>query len=275
MLEILKTILLGIVEGITEWLPVSSTGHLIILDEILHLNVSPEFMEMFRVVIQLGAILAVVLVYFQKIWPFRFREARTEGGSVFVREKWILWAKILVSCVPAILIGLPFDDWLDEKLYNPWVVAVMLIVYGVGFICIENAKRKKPHIRRAEEIGWKEAALIGVFQVLALIPGTSRSGATILGGMLIGLSRRAAAEYTFYLGIPVMFGASFLKLVKYGLHYSAAEAGYLLVGVVVSFFVSLLTIRFLMNYIRRHDFKVFGWYRIALGIAVLLFFWLR
>ena len=275
MLEILKTILLGIVEGITEWLPVSSTGHLIILDEILHLNVSPEFMEMFRVVIQLGAILAVVLVYFQKIWPFRFREARTEGGSVFVREKWILWAKILVSCVPAILIGLPFDDWLDEKLYNPWVVAVMLIVYGVGFICIENAKRKKPHIRRAEEIGWKEAALIGVFQVLALIPGTSRSGATILGGMLIGLSRRAAAEYTFYLGIPVMFGASFLKLVKYGLHYSAAEVGYLLVGVVVSFFVSLLTIRFLMNYIRRHDFKVFGWYRIALGIAVLLFFWLR
>ncbi len=275
MIEILKSILLGIVEGITEWLPISSTGHLIILDEILHLSVSEAFMEMFRVVIQLGAILAVVFVYFSRIWPFRFREARAEGGSVFIKERWILWGKIFISCIPAILIGLPLDDWLDEKLYNPWVVAVMLIIYGVGFIVVESRNKRRPRIRRTEEIGWKEALLVGIFQVLALIPGTSRSGATILGGMIIGMSRRAAMEYTFFLGIPVMFGASFLKLVKFGFHYTGMEVLLLLVGTLTAFIVSLLTIRFILNHIRKHDFKVFGYYRIALGILVLLFFALK
>ena len=276
MLEFLKVILLGIVEGITEWLPISSTGHMIILDEIIHLNVSEEFMTMFRVVIQLGAILAVVVLHWNRIWPFRFREAKQNGGTFYKKDRIILWCKILVSCVPAVIFGLLLDDWLDEHLYTYPVVALMLIIYGVLFLVVENRNRgRKASIRKAEAIGYKEALIVGGFQVLSLIPGTSRSGATILGGISIGMSRRAAAEYSFFLGIPVMFGASFLKILKFGFHYTALEAAYLIVGMAVAFVVSIFVIRGIIGYIRRHNFKIFGLYRIVLGIIVLLFFLLR
>ena len=279
---IVKTILLGIIEGITEWLPVSSTGHLILFGRLLQPDMSEAFIEMFNVVIQLGAILAVVVLFFRKLWPFRLPErgAAADGGKGSGRngitaylhmDKVRMWLKIIVSVLPAVVIGLPLDDWLDEHLYAPVPVAVMLILYGILFILIENRNRgRRPRVRRIRDITWKDALLIGCFQCLALIPGTSRSGATILGGILIGLSRTCAAEYTFYLAIPTMLGASVLKLAKFGGNFTAGEAAVLLVGCAAAFFVSLFAVRFLMSYVRRHDFKPFAWYRIALGVLVLV-----
>ena len=277
MLEFLKVLLLGIVEGVTEWLPISSTGHMILLDELIRLNVTEEFMKMFRVVIQLGAIMAVVVLFWHKIWPFHRLNPKAKGvGRYASRKKLALWVRILVSCLPAVIIGLPFDDWIDEHFYNYVVVAVMLIVYGVLFIIVENRnKNQEPLITSLTQIDYTTALLIGAFQVLALIPGTSRSGATILGGILLGMNRKTASEYTFFLAVPVMFGASLLKIVKYGLHFTGLELAYLLFGMAVAFVVSIIVIRFLMNYIRRHDFKVFGWYRIALGALVLAFSLIR
>lgn len=274
IVEWLKVVLLGIVEGITEWLPISSTGHMILVDEFVHLNVSPEFMNMFLVVIQLGAILAVVVLYFTKLWPFRNRK---NAGTALERyvdmDKMILWFKILVACVPAIVVGLPLNDFFEEKLYNYVVVALMLVIYGVLFIVIENYnKHRRPQINSLEDITFKTAFLIGLFQVLSLIPGTSRSGSTIIGGILVGTSRTIAAEFTFFLAIPVMFGASLLKLVKFGFNFTGTEMAILLVGMAVAFVVSVLAIKFLMSYIKKHDFKVFGWYRIVLGVLVLGYF---
>lgn len=273
MLEILKVILFGIVEGITEWLPISSTGHMILLDEFVKLNVSPEFWSMFKYVIQLGAILAVVLLYWKKIWPFQ-NDPQEEGVFRYIkRNKLIMWLKIVVSCIPAIIIGLPFDDIIEEKLSNYVVVALMLILYGILFIVIENYnRRRKAKVRRIDDITWPMAVFVGIFQLLSMIPGTSRSGATIIGGILIGMSRKVAAEYTFFLAIPVMFGVSFIKIIKFGLAFSAFEAVLMIVGMLVAFVVSVVVIKMLMGYIKKHDFKVFGWYRIVLGIVVLLYF---
>lgn len=269
IMEIIKAILFGIVEGITEWLPISSTGHMILLNEFVTLNVSAEFWEMFLVVIQLGAILAVVLLYWNKIFPFHFKEKPVVQKDIFV-----LWFKILVACIPAAVVGLAFDDVFDALFYNPWCVAIALIVFGVAFIVIENHnKNTKPKITQLSQITYKTALIIGVFQLLAAVfPGTSRSGATIVGALLIGVSRTVAAEFTFFLAIPVMLGASLLKLVKFGFNFTGPEAVILLVGMVVAFVVSIVVIRFLMGYIKKHDFKVFGWYRIVLGIAVLAYF---
>ena len=284
ILELLKVVFLGIVEGITEWLPISSTGHLILVEEFVKLNVSKSFWEMFMVVIQLGAILAVVVLYWKDIWPFRNKKPKHENvtkvekaaGTLcrFVKiDKMIMWLKIMVSCLPAILIGLPFDDFIEKKFNNWFVVAVMLIVYGVLFLVVEDYNEKRTvKIHSIADITWKTALLIGIFQVLALIPGTSRSGATIIGGILLGASRTVAAEYTFFLAIPVMFGASLLKIVKFGFDFTSGELTILGVGTVVSFVVSILAIKFLMGYIKKHDFKAFGWYRIVLGIIVMLFF---
>lgn len=284
ILELLKVVFLGIVEGITEWLPISSTGHLILVEEFVKLDVSKEFWEMFMVVIQLGAILAVVVLYWKDIWPFRNKKPKHENvtkvekaaGTLcrFVKiDKMIMWLKIMVSCLPAILIGLPFDDFIEKKFNNWFVVAVMLIVYGVLFLVVEDYNEKRTvKIHSIADITWKTALLIGIFQVLALIPGTSRSGATIIGGILLGASRTVAAEYTFFLAIPVMFGASLLKIVKFGFDFTSWELTILGVGTVVSFVVSILAIKFLMGYIKKHDFKAFGWYRIVLGIIVMLFF---
>ncbi|MCI8598936.1 MAG: undecaprenyl-diphosphate phosphatase [Lachnospiraceae bacterium] len=268
MLEWLKVLLLGIVEGVTEWLPISSTGHMILIEELIHLNVSDEFMEMFRVVIQLGAILAVVVLYFGKLWPFT-----TPSKGWIKKDTWLLWFKVLAAVLPAAIIGLPFDDKLDAMFYNYQTVAVTLIVYGVLFIILENRnKGKNPRVKTFSQLSFSMAFFIGAFQVLALIPGTSRSGATILGAMLLGLSRPLAAEFSFFLGIPVMFGASLLKLVKFGFAFTGTEIAILLVGMVTAFVISILAIRFLMGYIRRNDFKVFGYYRIILGILVLTYF---
>ena len=269
ILEILKAVLFGIVEGITEWLPISSTGHMILLNEFVTLNVSEEFWEMFLVVIQLGAILAVVLLFWNKIFPFRFREKPVVQKDIF-----ILWFKILAACVPAAVVGLAFDDVFDALFYNPWCVAIALIVFGIAFILIENRnKSASPKITTLEDITYRTALLIGVFQLLAAIfPGTSRSGATIVGALLIGVSRTVAAEFTFFLAIPVMLGASLLKLLKFGFSFSGAELTILAVGMIVAFVVSVLVIRFLMGYIKKHDFKVFGWYRFVLGAAVLCYF---
>ena len=265
MLEALKVIILGIVQGITEWLPISSTGHMILVDEIIHLDVSEAYREVFMVVIQLGAILAVMVLYFNKLNPFSPHKSMAQKRGT-IR----LWIKIIIACIPAAVIGLPLDHFMD-KLMNGYVVAAMLILYGVLFIVLENRNvhRHFP-IERVTQISFQTAALIGCFQVLAMIPGTSRSGATIVGALLLGVSRTVAAEYTFFLAIPVMFGASLLKLVKFGLAFSAAETAILLTGMVVAFVVSLIVIRFLMGYIKKHDFKVFGWYRIILGAIVLL-----
>lgn len=269
IIEILKAILFGVVEGITEWLPISSTGHMILLNEFVTLNVSDEFWEMFLVVIQLGAILAVVLLFWNKIFPFRFQEKPVVQKDIFV-----LWFKILVACVPAAVVGLAFDDVLDALFYNPWCVAIALIVFGVAFILIENRnKEAKPKITELSEITYQTALLIGVFQLIAAVfPGTSRSGATIVGALLIGVSRTVAAEFTFFLAIPVMLGASLLKLVKFGFSFTGEELVILVVGMAVAFVVSVAVIRFLMGYIKKHDFKVFGWYRILLGAVVLLYF---
>lgn len=273
-IELLKVIFLGIVEGITEWLPVSSTGHLILVEEFIKLNVSEAFWEMFMVVIQLGAIMAVVVLYFKELWPFQNQKKAKGALERYVKtDKMIMWFKIVVSCIPSIVIGLPFNDFIEAHFNNYLVVSIMLIVYGIFFILIENYNKKRTaSINSVVEIGWKTTFLIGVFQLLAVIPGTSRSGATIIGGILLGTSRTVAAEYTFFLAIPTMFGASLLKLVKFGLNFTGTEAIILIVGTLVSFVVSILAIKFLMGYIKKHDFKVFGWYRIALGIVVLLFF---
>ncbi|MBD5489710.1 MAG: undecaprenyl-diphosphate phosphatase [Lachnospiraceae bacterium] len=269
IIEILKAILFGIVEGITEWLPISSTGHMILLNEFVTLDVSPEFWEMFLVVIQLGAILAVVILFWNKIFPFRFHEK-----PVIQKDIFVLWFKILVACIPAAVIGLAFDDVLDALFYNPWCVSIALIVFGIAFIVIENRNRNmKPKIRELNQITYQTALMIGVFQLLAAVfPGTSRSGATIVGALMIGVSRTVAAEFTFFLAIPVMLGASLLKIVKFGFNFTGEEAVILLVGMAVAFIVSVIVIRFLMGYIKKHDFKVFGWYRIVLGAAVLLYF---
>ena len=268
MLEFLKVILLGIVEGITEWLPISSTGHMILVEQFVKLNVTDEFLEMFRVVIQLGAILAVVVLYFPKLWPFC-----SQRDGWIKKDTWILWFKVLVAALPAAIIGLPFDDLLDKLFYNYQTVAVTLILYGVLFIVVENYnKNRRPRTRKLETLPWSTALLIGVFQVLALIPGTSRSGSTILGAILLGCSRSVAAEFSFFLSIPVMFGASLLKLLKFGLHFTGYEAAILLVGMVTAFIVSILAIKFLMGYIKKNNFKPFGYYRIALGVLVLAYF---
>lgn len=268
MLEILKVIILGIVEGITEWLPISSTGHMILVEEFIQLNVSADFMEMFRVVIQLGAILAVVVLYFPKLWPF----CSPKNGWIR-KDTWALWFKVLAAVLPAAAIGIPFDDVLDEMFYNYQTVAVTLIVYGVLFLLVENYNRgKRPRVTALGDITYPLALGIGVFQVLSLIPGTSRSGATILGAILLGASRSTAAEFSFFLGIPVMFGASLLKIVKFGFAFTAAEISLLVVGMAVAFLVSVLAIKFLMGYIKKNDFKLFGYYRIILGILVLLYF---
>ena len=274
MIEILKSILYGIVEGITEWLPISSTGHMILLEEIMPMNVSKSFWSMFLVVIQLGAILAVVVLYWNKIFPFRKNK---EGKYTSVKSIWILWSKILVATIPAAIIGLALDDWIDAHLYNGFVVAIMLILVGVAFIYIENRnKDMRPSVNSLSALSYKDALIIGLFQVVAaVLPGTSRSGATIVGGLMIGVSRAVAAEFTFFLAIPVMFGASLLKLVKFGLAFSVLEFFILVIGMVVAFFVSIFVIRFLMSYIKKHDFKVFGWYRIVLGAFVLIFFSFR
>lgn len=269
IIEIIKAVLFGIVEGITEWLPISSTGHMILLNEFVTLDVSEEFWEMFLVVIQLGAILAVVILFWNKIFPFRFREKQVIQKDIFV-----LWFKILVACIPAAVIGLAFDDVFDALFYNPWCVAVALIVFGIAFIIIENRnKNSAPKITELGQITYQTALMIGIFQLLAAVfPGTSRSGATIVGALLIGVSRTVAAEFTFFLAIPVMLGASLLKVVKFGFAFTGAEIVILLVGMAVAFLVSVVVIRFLMGYIKKHDFKVFGWYRIVLGGAVLLYF---
>lgn len=268
MLEFLKVILLGIVEGITEWLPISSTGHMILVEEFIHLNVTEEFMEMFRVVIQLGAILAVVVLYFPKLWPF----CSPKKGWI-KKDTWQLWFKVLVAALPAAIIGLPFDDLLDKLFYNYQTVAVTLILYGILFIVVENYNRgRRPRVTSFRKLPYSMALGIGVFQILALIPGTSRSGATILGAILLGASRSIAAEFSFFLGIPVMFGASFLKLIKFGFAFSGSELAILLVGMVTAFVVSVLAIKFLMSYIKKNDFKPFGYYRIVLGVLVLIYF---
>ena len=268
ILEWLKVLLLGIVEGLTEWLPISSTGHMILVNEFIQLNVSKEFMEMFLVVIQLGAILAVVVLYFWKLWPFT-----TPSKGWIKKDTWSLWFKVIVAVLPAALIGIPFDDQIDALFYNYQTVAATLIIYGVLFIIIENRNRHRtPVITTFQELSYSTALLIGAFQVLSLIPGTSRSGATILGAMLLGTSRYIAAEFSFFLAIPVMFGASLLKLVKFGFNFTGTEIAILLVGMLTAFVVSILAIKFLMSYIKKNDFKAFGWYRIVLGILVIVYF---
>ncbi|MDR1550348.1 MAG: undecaprenyl-diphosphate phosphatase [Hungatella sp.] len=268
IIEILKVIVLGIVEGFTEWLPISSTGHMILVDEIIHLNQPTAFKNMFLVVIQLGAILAVLVLYFDKLNPFSARKKPAQNQATL-----ILWSKIILACIPAAVIGLLVDDILDEYLMNGYVVAATLILYGVLFIIIENRNQYRSfEVQKVGDISYQTALWIGLFQLLALIPGTSRSGATILGAMILGCSRAASAEFSFFLGIPVMFGASLLKVVKYGLNFTGPQIFYLVLGMVVAFVVSVYSIKFLMGYIRQHDFKFFGYYRIVLGAVVFVYF---
>lgn len=275
MLNIIYSIIYGVIEGITEWLPISSTGHLILAENFLKFEgISEGFFDMFDVVIQLGAILAVVVLYFKSIWPLKMQKSKHGGNSKVVLDKniLILWAKILVACIPAAVVGLLFDDILNKYLYNSWVVATMLILVGIAFIVIENKKKDmKPRVTDITNLTYKDAIIIGLFQLIAAIfPGTSRSGATIIGALLIGISRTVAAEYTFFLAIPVMFGASLLKILKFGLSFTGMELAVLIVGMLIAFLVSIFVIKFLMNYIKKHDFKVFGWYRIVLGIIVII-----
>ena len=268
MLDILKAIIFGIVEGITEWLPISSTGHLIIMEELLKLDQGDAFFEMFQVVIQLGAILAVVVIYFHKLNPFSPKKTQKQKMMT-----WQIWIKVVIGCLPAAVVGILFDDWIDKILYHWYVVALMLIVYGILFIVVENyQKGKEPQVTKFSQLTIPMILIIGVFQMLAMIPGTSRSGATIVGALMIGVSRSVATEYTFFLAIPVMFGASLLKLIKFGFSFTAMQVAVLLVGMVVSFAVSIVAIKFLMSYIRKNDFKAFGYYRIVLGVIVFLFF---
>ncbi len=279
LLEILKALILGIVEGITEWLPISSTGHLILVDEFLHLDESDNFKSMFDVVIQLGAIMAVVVIFWHKLWPFGKKDNKaplnnSPFGKMVKTDIFVMWFKVLVACIPAAVIGVTIDDWIDEHFYNPWVVSIALIVFGAAFIIVENwNKNKKPKINEMDQLTYKAALIIGVFQLIAaLFPGTSRSGATIVGALLIGISRTVAAEFTFYLAVPVMFGASLLKLIKYDDGFTGNQIAILATGMIVAFAVSIFVIKFLMDYIKKHDFKVFGWYRIVLGALVLIYF---
>ena len=266
-MELLKTVVLGVVEGLTEWLPISSTGHMILVDEFIKLDVSKSFMDMFLVVIQLGAILAVVVLNFEKLNPFSSWKSSWEK-----RETWQLWYKVILACVPAAVIGLLFNKFMEEHFMTAPVVAATLIFYGVMFLVVETYnKRRTPRVREIERLDYKTAFIIGLFQVLSLVPGTSRSGATILGGILFGTSRYVAAEFTFFLAIPVMFGASLLKMVKFGWHYTGSEILILVVGMATAFVVSILSIKFLLRYIKNNDFKAFGWYRIVLGIIVVLY----
>lgn len=275
MIEILKAVLFGIVEGITEWLPISSTGHMILLNEFINLSVSDEFYKLFEVVIQLGAIMAVVVLYFKSIWPLK----KEKEKIVLDKKKMNLWGKILVACLPAAVIGLLFDDILDKYLYNGIVVSLALIIYGILFIVIESKNIGKRNVKSVDKITYKQAVEIGAFQLLALIPGTSRSGSTIIGGLLLGLERSVIAEFTFFLAIPVMAGASLLKLMKYfikvGFVFNGLEVAILVVATIVAFVVSMIVIKFFMNYIKKHDFKVFGYYRIVLGFLVLLYFLMK
>ena len=270
LFEILKVIFLGIVEGITEWLPISSTGHMLLVDEFLHLSARDEFKEMFFVVIQLGAILAVVLLFWNKMWPFQFRN---KNRSVLRYTVWNMWFKVVVACIPGAVVTLLFDDYIEAHFHTPLVIAITLILYGVAFIAIEKwNKGRTPKVTRLRDLSYTTALLIGVFQVLSIIPGTSRSGSTIIGALLLGVSRTVAAEFTFFMAVPVMFGLSFIKLLKFGFAFTGSEIVILLVGCVVAFLVSVVVIKFLMDYIRKHDFSVFGIYRIALGALVLLYF---
>ena len=274
MIEIIKAILFGIVEGITEWLPISSTGHMILLNDLIKLNVTDEFYSMFEVVIQLGAILAVVLIYFKEIFPWGFGKDKKN-----TKKTLNLWGKILVACIPAAVLGLLLDDWLDEHLYNSVVVALALIIYGIIFIIIERKKVGTRKTKSIDDISYKQAFQVGLFQLLSLVPGTSRSGSTIIGGLLVGLDRKVAATFTFFLAIPVMVGASLLKILKYflktGAIFTSLEWSILIVGCIVAFIISIVVIKFLMNYIKKHDFQVFGWYRIVLGLLVLIYFMIK
>jgi len=269
-IEILKVIFLGIVEGITEWLPISSTGHMLLVDEFIKMNVSDEFKEMFFVVIQLGAILAVVMLFWEKMWPFQFKN---KEESYIKKDIFSMWFKVVVACIPGAIVTILFDDYIEAHLHTPVVISLALIIYGIAFIVIENWNKKRtPKVETLVDITYKTAFIIGLFQVLSIIPGTSRSGATIIGALLIGVSRVAAAEFTFFLAVPVMLGLSLIKVIKFGLAFTSAEIVILIVGVVVAFAVSVLVIKFLMSYIKKNDFKVFGIYRIILGIIVLLYF---
>ena len=271
LIDLLKAIVYGIVEGVTEWLPISSTGHMILLDEFMKMNVSEDFWNFFLVVIQLGAIMAVVLIYFRRIWPFNFNKQK---GGLIKMDIMCLWGKILIACIPAAIVGVFLDDILEKYLYNAIVVALMLIIFGVGFIIVENRnKNTKARVNSLKELSIKDSLIIGVYQLIAAVfPGTSRSGATILGALSIGISRKVAAEFTFFLAIPVMFGASLLKLIKIGFDFALNEYLVLFFGMVTAFVVSVLVIRFLMSYIKKHDFKIFGYYRIFVGLIVLLYF---
>lgn len=277
MIEFLQALLFGIVEGITEWLPISSTGHMILLDEFVKLDVTPEFWEMFLVVIQLGAILAVVLLFFPKIWPFGRKDNNSAATGILAycrQDVWKLWFRIIVACLPAAVVGIAFDEFFEKLFYNSICVAIMLILFGIGFIIIENRNhRTAPKVKSLDEITYRMALIIGMFQLIAAVfPGTSRSGATILGAILIGVSRTVAAEFTFFLAIPVMLGASLLKIIKFGFSFTGNELMILVTGMVTAFLVSILVIKLLMGYIKKHDFKIFGWYRIILGVVVLLYF---
>ena len=269
LIELIKVIILGIVEGITEWLPISSTGHMLLVDEFVQMNVSDAFKEMFFVVIQLGAIMAVVILFWNKMWPFQSRKK----GSVIKKETFSMWFKVVVACIPGAVVTLLFDDYIEANLHTPTVIAIALVVYGVGFIIVENwNKTRTPTVMTLEDISYKTAFLIGLFQVLSIIPGTSRSGSTIIGALIIGVSRVAAAEFTFFLAVPVMIGLSLIKIVKFGFAFTTAEIITLAVGCIVAFLVSVVVIKFLMSYIKKRDFKVFGWYRIVLGIILILYF---
>ncbi len=268
VIEFLKIVVFGLVEGFTEWLPISSTGHLIIVENIVNLNASEDFMNVFRVVIQLGAIMAVVVLYFRRLNPFDPRKKQAQRNAT-----WQLWFKIIIACLPAAVVGILLDEILDTYLYNPPVVAAMLIIYGILFIVLEKHNQFMDFpIKKVSQIGYLNAFYIGLFQLLSLIPGTSRSGATILGAMLLGCSRTAAAEFTFFLGIPVMFGASLLKIIHYGLAFTPLELFYMLAAMLISFAVSMVSIRFLMGYVKEHDFRFFGYYRIILGVIVIVYF---
>lgn len=270
IIEILKVIFLGIVEGITEWLPISSTGHMLLVDEFITLNMPEDFKEMFFVVIQLGAIIAVVVMFWKKMWPFQFKDKLQPKVNIDIINMWL---KVVVACIPSAVLGLLLDDILEEYFGNAITISIMLIVYGIAFILIENWNKKRtPKIQAIDDISYKTAFFIGLFQVLSMIPGTSRSGATIIGALLLGVSRTAAAEFTFFLAVPTMVGASLLKLVKFGFDFTGAEILTLVIGMVVAFAVSVLCIKFLMSFIKKHDFKVFGWYRIVLGIIIIAYF---
>lgn len=269
-IELLKVIFLGIVEGITEWLPVSSTGHMLLVDEFLQLDASQAFKDMFFILIQLGAILAVVVLFWHKMLPFQVKEREK---PFWKKDTLLLWLKVIVACIPGAVVTLLFDDYIEAHLHTPNVIAAALIVYGVAFILVENwNKTRRPRIRTLADVDYRTAFLIGMFQVLSIIPGTSRSGSTIIGALILGVSRVAAAEFTFFLAVPAMFGMSALKLLKFGFSFTGAELAMLLLGMVVAFLVSLGVIKFLMDYIRKHDFRAFGWYRIALGVLVLVYF---